>query len=58
MSANTRAAMGYFNRGFDIAAEDSGSHIQSDFIRSKRTRVLPKIDSRYNHPAFSRPIGS
>jgi len=28
------------------------------FKGDKRTRVLPKIDSRYNHPAFSRSIGS
>jgi hypothetical protein len=30
---------------------------EDDFIGSKRTRVLPKIDSRYNHPALSRSIG-
>jgi len=29
VSADTREAIGWFNRGLDIATGDSGSHIQS-----------------------------
>ena len=47
-----------FSSSYSLFFEGEYEDGEHDFIERKRTRVLPKIDSRYNHPAFSRSIGS
>ena len=58
VSADTRTEILFSDPTFPGRRWDSASHIhQAIFRGGKLTRLLLKIDSRYNHPALSRSIG-